>query len=96
MSDLPAAGVAADAVAPADTPPERDRLATTLFIALLLHGILILGITFGRPPASQGMAPTLDVQLVVDTLDEPRSGEAAYIAEVDRQGRGTTTDRVPK
>ena len=96
MSDLPAAGVAADAVAPADTPPERDRLATTLFIALLLHGILILGITFGRPPASQGMAPTLDVQLVVDTLDETRSGEAAYLAEVDRQGRGTTTDRVPK
>lgn len=96
MSDLPAAGVAADAVAPADTPPERDRLATTLFIALLLHGILILGITFGRPPSSQGMAPTLDVQLVVDTLDETRSGEAAYLAEVDRQGRGTTTDRVPK
>ena len=96
MSGLPAATAAADAVTAADTPPERDRLATTLFIALLLHGILILGITFGRPQASQGMAPTLDVQLVVDTLDEPRSGEAAYIAEVDRQGRGTTTDRVPK
>jgi len=90
-SDAAAAGVAPD-----DTPPERDRLATTLFIAVLLHGILILGITFGRPKAPPGVAPTLDVQLVVDTLDEPRSGEAAYLAEVDRQGRGTTTERVPK
>jgi protein TonB len=80
----------------ADTPPEKDRLATTLFIAVLLHGIVILGITFGRPQAPPGVAPTLDVQLVVDTLDEPRSGEAAYLAEVDRQGRGTTTERVPK
>jgi protein TonB len=63
---------------------------------VLLHGILILGITFGRPKAPPGVAPTLDVQLVVDTLDEPRSGDAAYLAEVDRQGRGTTTERVPK
>ncbi len=91
-----ASDAAAAGVAPGDTPPERDRLATTLFIAVLLHGILILGITFGRPKALPGVAPTLDVQLVVDTLDEPRSGEAAYLAEVDRQGRGTTTERVPK
>lgn len=91
-----ASDAAAAGVAPGDTPPERDRLATTLFIAVLLHGILILGITFGRPKAPPGVAPTLDVQLVVDTLDEPRSGEAAYLAEVDRQGRGTTTERVPK
>jgi protein TonB len=91
-----ASDAAAAGVAPGDTPPERDRLATTLFIAVLLHGILILGITFGRPKSPPGVAPTLDVQLVVDTLDEPRSGEAAYLAEVDRQGRGTTTERVPK
>lgn len=91
-----ASDAAAAGVAPGDTPPERDRLATTLFIAVLLHGILILGITFGRPKAPPGVAPTLDVQLVVDTLDEPRSGDAAYLAEVDRQGRGTTTERVPK
>jgi protein TonB len=94
MSAAPRA--VAPGVAPGDTPPERDRLATTVFIALLLHGMLILGITFGRPKAAPGVAPTLDVQLVVDTLDEPRSGEAAYLAEVDRQGRGTTTERVPK
>ena len=79
----------------ADTPPEKDRLATTVFIALLLHGMVILGITFGRQGPSQGAAPTLDVQLVVDALDEARDDDAAYLAEVDRKGRGSTTERLP-
>ena len=95
MTATGAASATEDGLRPADTPPERDRLATTIFIAALLHGILILGITFGRPQAPPGVPPTLDVQLVVDSLDEPRSGEAVYLAEVDRQGRGTTTERVP-
>jgi protein TonB len=79
----------------ADTPPEKDRLATTVFIALLLHGMVILGITFGRQGPQQGAAPTLDVQLVVDALDETRDDDAAYLAEVDRKGRGSTTERLP-
>jgi protein TonB len=79
----------------ADTPPEKDRLATTVFIALLLHGMVILGITFGRQGPSQGAAPTLDVQLVVDALDEARDDDAAYLAEVDRKGRGSTAERLP-
>jgi protein TonB len=83
------------AVRAADTPPERDRLATTVFIALLLHGMVILGITFGRQGPSQGAAPTLDVQLVVDALDEARDDDAAYLAEVDRKGRGSTAERLP-
>ncbi len=82
-------------VAAADIPPERDRLATTVFIALLLHGMVILGITFGRQGPPPGVAPTLDVQLVVDTLDEPREGEAPYLAQVDRKGRGNTAERLP-
>lgn len=90
------AGTAAGGgVLAADTPPEKDRLATTVFIALLLHGMVILGITFGRQGPSQGVAPTLDVQLVVDALDEARDSDAAYLAEVDRKGRGSTTERLP-
>jgi len=90
------AGTAAGGgVLAADTPPEKDRLATTVFIALLLHGMVILGITFGRQGPSQGAAPTLDVQLVVDALDEARDDDAAYLAEVDRKGRGSTTERLP-
>lgn len=100
MSADAAAATAAEARAAVralegDTPPERDRLATTVFIALLLHGMVILGITFGRPQAPQGVAPSLDVQLVVDTLDQTREGDAAYLAQVDRQGRGNTAERLP-
>ncbi len=90
-----AAGGGAGGVLAADTPPEKDRLATTVFIALLLHGMVILGITFGRQGPPQGAAPTLDVQLVVDALDETREGDAAYLAEVDRKGRGSTNERLP-
>jgi protein TonB len=90
-----AGAAAGGGVLAADTPPEKDRLATTLFIALLLHGMVILGITFGRQGPSQGAAPTLDVQLVVDALDETRDDDAAYLAEVDRKGRGSTTMRLP-
>lgn len=90
-----AAGDGAGGVLAADTPPEKDRLATTVFIALLLHGMVILGITFGRQGPPQGAAPTLDVQLVVDALDETREGDAAYLAEVDRKGRGSTDERLP-
>jgi protein TonB len=35
------------------------------------------------------------VQLVVDALDETRDDDAAYLAEVDRKGRGSTTERLP-
>lgn len=90
-----AGGGAGGGVLAADTPPEKDRVATTVFIALLLHGMVILGITFGRQGSSPGVAPTLDVQLVVDALDEPRTDDAAYLAQADRKGRGSTTERLP-
>jgi hypothetical protein len=35
---------------PNDTlAPVRDRLTTTLFLAALFHGIVILGVTFAAP-----------------------------------------------
>ena len=40
----------------------RDRLVTTLFFAALVHGIIILGITF-RPDRPKGSA-TLEVTMV--------------------------------
>ena len=29
--------------------PTRDRLTTTIFMAALVHGVIIVGITFGAP-----------------------------------------------
>ena len=45
--------------------PVRDRLTTTLFLAALFHGIVILGITFAAPISNNRPTPTLEVLLVV-------------------------------
>jgi len=73
---------------------ERDRLTTTLFLAALFHGILILGLTFSialQPTRSPG----LEVALVSDAaLPDQRETPAAYAARVAQRGSGTTTERV--
>lgn len=72
-----------------------DRLATTLFLAALVHGIVILGITFTAGGDDGGPAPSLDVRLVAEgSPDEPRSAPASYLAQASRVGAGTTTERV--
>ena len=44
---------------------EEDRLVTALFIAALLHGLVILGVRFASPPAANAL-PTLEVLLVAE------------------------------
>ncbi|MCU0760434.1 MAG: TonB family protein [Steroidobacteraceae bacterium] len=75
--------------------PIRDRLVTTLFMAAVVHGMIILGVTFTADRAPRAAAPGLDVQLLTeDARDEPREREAAYLAQSSRVGAGTTTERV--
>lgn len=75
--------------------PIRDRLVTTLFLAAVVHGIIILGITFTAGGSPRAAAPGLDVQLLTeDARDEPRERDAAYLAQASRVGAGTTTERV--
>ncbi|NNM61785.1 MAG: energy transducer TonB, partial [Steroidobacteraceae bacterium] len=52
----------------AGLPPAQDRLLTTCFLAALLHGIIILGVTFSAPKhLSKGPAArALEVILVSD------------------------------
>ena len=69
----------------------RDRLVTTLFFAALLHGILILGVTF-RPELPSG-SPTLEVTMV-QTRSATPPDEAQYLAQVDQRGAGNTTEQV--
>lgn len=45
----------------------RDRLSSTLFLAALIHGIVILGVTFGRGDPALAPATSLDVVLLLDT-----------------------------
>jgi len=57
--------------------PAGDRLATAIFIAALVHGLMILGVKFSAPPASNDALPTLEVLLVPPGPDDPQENENA-------------------
>lgn len=71
----------------------EDRLATALFVAALLHGLVILGIRFNAAPPDRRPLPTLEVLLVPDGLAEEDNESAAYLSSRDQRGAGTTRDR---
>jgi periplasmic protein TonB len=75
--------------------PVKDRLTTTLFLAALFHGIVILGVTFAIPRTDDRRLPTLEVLLV--TGADARAADnlnAQYLAQRNQQGSGTTEERV--
>jgi len=78
-------------------PPEApDRLPAMLFLAALVHGILIIGITF-NPYLIDDLsnAISLEVTIVADPdqrIDRP--DEAEYLAQASQQGGGNTADDV--
>tara|TARA_R110002049_G_scaffold9444_17_gene48105 strand:- start:865 stop:1788 length:924 start_codon:yes stop_codon:yes gene_type:complete len=76
--------------------PATDRLPAMLFLAALIHGVLILGIAFN--PAISDMfaeAISLEVTIVADPdqyIDRPDRAE--YLAQASQQGGGNTTEQV--
>lgn len=75
--------------------PVRDRLITTLFLAGLLHAIVILGITFSSVSDSGAGAPGIPVLLVSDELQESDANDTAiYLAQRTQVGSGNTTEAV--
>ena len=78
-------------------PPEMpDRLPAMLFLAALIHGILIIGVTFNAE-LFDGFsdAISLEVTIVADPdqrIDRP--DEAEYLAQASQQGGGNTVDEV--
>lgn len=77
--------------------PVRDRLVTTAFLAALLHGVVILGITFGAASGS-GATPGLKVLLVSDEVPEAdRNDDATYLAQRTQLGSGSgAQSRTPR
>ncbi len=67
-----------------------ERLGSTLFLAALVHGVVILGVTFSAAPFGDGEAlPSLNVTLVVDTEREELAADTAkLLANVDQAGAG--------
>lgn len=73
--------------------PDSDRLATALFVAALLHGLIILGLRFTAPPVSNDALPTLEVLIVPPGPDDPQENpDAAYIAQRTQRGQGMGQD----
>jgi protein TonB len=72
--------------------PVRDRLLMTLFIAALIHGMLILGLTFAGSGSHDPGARGLDVLLVSDELPTAAHNDAAaYLAQRTQLGSGNTS-----
>jgi periplasmic protein TonB len=85
-------------------PPANDRMLTTCFLAALLHGIIILGVSFSSTSSSsgdQGGAPGLEVVLVNDRAPSVASNpNARYLSQRSQLGSGNTLKRersvIPK
>jgi len=75
--------------------PVRDRLLTMIFLAGLLHGLVILGLTFNVAASPDDSAPGLQVLLVSDELPTAdRNDSATYLAQRTQLGSGNTQDAV--
>jgi protein TonB len=75
--------------------PVRDRLLTMLFLAALLHGLIILGLTFNVAATPGDTAPGLEVLLVADELPTAeRNDSATYMAQRTQLGSGNTREAV--
>jgi protein TonB len=64
-----------------------DRLIFSLFLALVLHAVLVLGISFDYEQHTQA-AETLEVTLARTQASKPLS-EADFLAQEDQEGSGT-------
>ena len=77
-------------------PDVPDRLPAMLFLAALIHGILIIGVTFNPELANDfANAISLEVTIVADADQQiDRPDEAAYLAQASQEGGGNTTLQV--
>jgi protein TonB len=78
-------------------PPQvPDRLPAMLFLAALIHGILIIGITFNPYLLDDfSDAISLEVTIVADPDQQiDRPDEAEYLAQASQEGGGNTADEV--
>jgi protein TonB len=76
--------------------PVPDRLPPMLFLAALVHGILIIGITFNAVLGDEmSDAISLEVTIVADPdqkIDRPEKAE--YLAQASQQGDGNTQEQL--
>ena len=75
--------------------PVRDRLLATLFLAGVVHALVILGVTFNVAANESDSAPGLEVLLTSDELPSAdKNDAAAYLAQRTQLGSGNTQEQV--
>lgn len=79
-----------------DAGKRPDRLPPMLFLAALVHGILIIGITFNAMLGNDSReAISLEVTIVADperSVGEPETAD--YLAQASQEGSGNTREQV--
>ena len=73
----------------------RDRLITMLVMAGLLHGLILLGLSFSTPESSGSTGDKgMEVLLVSEELPEEKdNATATYLSQRTQSGSGNTQDR---
>ncbi len=72
----------------------NDRLGLTLFLAITLHALVILGISFSSEDAIKPeSAITMDITLVQHKSDK-KNEKADYLAQANQEGGGNTQQKV--
>ena len=71
-----------------------DRLGFTLFLALMLHAIVVLGVGFTQSqPSNQDAIPSLDIILANSrSFEEVENPD--FLAQVDQAGGGKADDKA--
>lgn len=73
---------------------DHDRFGMTFFLATILHGMVILGVTFSiAPPADSKTSPALDI-ILVQTQSSNDVKDADYLAQVSQQGGGHAPEKA--
>jgi len=71
----------------------RDRLSSTLFLAGLLHGVILLGVTFtGVESPPETSSTSFDVVLITDTNDLVTPADSDMLAQQNMTGAGNTDE----
>lgn len=69
-----------------------DRLGLALFVSILVHMVMILGVSFNAPRIRMPGAESLEITLVQTRSDKaPRSPQ--YLAQANQDGGGTSESR---
>ena len=75
---------------------DTDRFGLTLFVALVLHAMIILGVgfSFEKPEKQPSPQRTLEIMVVRNPALPEKPEQADFLAQVSQQGGGSEQEKV--